>query len=78
MRLAPRRLPRELQAQLAGQVKALPEKCRIIFQLSREKGYSQKEIAAELGIAEKTVEAHLANALRKLRVGLSHLFTLFF
>jgi RNA polymerase sigma-70 factor (ECF subfamily) len=69
---------RELQTQLAERVRALPDKCRIIFQLSRDKGYTQKEIAAELGIAEKTVEAHLANALRKLRMGLSHLFTIFF
>jgi RNA polymerase sigma-70 factor (ECF subfamily) len=68
---------RELQSQLGAQVKALPEKCRLIFQLSRDKGYSQKQIAAELGIAEKTVEAHLANALRKLRIGLSHLFSFF-
>ncbi len=69
---------RELQAQLAEQVRALPDKCRIIFQLSRDKGYTQKQIASKLGIAEKTVEAHLANALRKLRMGLSHLFTFFF
>ncbi|GGA98724.1 RNA polymerase sigma-70 factor [Puia dinghuensis] len=68
----------ELQDQLATLVRALPEKCRIVFQLSRDKGYSQKMIASELGIAEKTVEAHLANALRKLRTGLSHLFFFLF
>jgi len=68
----------ELQSELFSLVKALPEKCRIVFQLSRDKGYTQKQIASELGIAEKTVEAHLSSALRKLRVGLSHLFTLFF
>jgi RNA polymerase sigma-70 factor (family 1) len=68
---------RELQAQLSEQIKALPEKCRIIFQLSRDKGYTQKQIATELGIAEKTVEAHLSNALRKLRIRLSHLFSFF-
>lgn len=68
----------ELQSELFTLVKTLPEKCRIVFQLSRDKGYTQKQIAAELGIAEKTVEAHLSAALRKLRVGLSHLFTLFF
>jgi RNA polymerase sigma-70 factor (ECF subfamily) len=44
--------------------------------MSREKGYPRKKIAAELGIAEKTVEAHLATAIRKLRSGLGHLFTL--
>jgi RNA polymerase sigma-70 factor (ECF subfamily) len=68
---------KELQEQLASLVKALPEKCRIIFQMSREKGYPRKKIASELGIAEKTVEAHLSTAIRKLRSGLSHLFTLF-
>ena len=66
----------ELQEQLASLVKALPEKCRIIFLMSREKGYPRKKIAAELGIAEKTVEAHLSTAIRKLRSGLGHLFTL--
>jgi RNA polymerase sigma-70 factor (ECF subfamily) len=68
----------ELQEQLASLIKALPEKCRIIFQLSREKGYPRKKIASELGIAEKTVEAHLSSAIRKLRNGLGHLFTFFF
>lgn len=68
----------ELQDHLASLVKALPEKCRIVFQLSRDKGYSQRMIASELGIAEKTVEAHLSRALRKLRTGLSHLFFIFF
>jgi RNA polymerase sigma-70 factor (family 1) len=68
----------ELQEQLASLVNALPEKCRIVFTLSRDKGYSQRMIATELGIAEKTVEAHLANALRKLKTGLSHLFFFLF
>ena len=68
---------RELHTELFTLVKALPEKCRIVFQLSRDKGYTQKQIASELGIAEKTVEAHLSAALRKLRIGLSHLFTFF-
>jgi len=67
----------ELRSQLDALVKNLPEKCRIVYRLSREKGYSQKQIAAELQIAEKTVEAHLSSALRKLRLGLSHLFTFF-
>lgn len=68
----------ELRSELSTLVKALPEKCRIVFQLSRDKGYTQKQIASELGIAEKTVEAHLSAALRKLRMGLSHLFTFLF
>ncbi len=68
----------ELQKQLHALVNALPEKCRIVYQLSRDKGYSQRRIAAELGIAEKTVETHLAVAIRKLKTGLSHLFHVLF
>lgn len=45
----------------------LPEKCREVFTLSR-KGYSLKEIAAQLEISEKTVEAHISKALKILRV----------
>lgn len=45
----------------------LPEKCREVFTLSR-KGYSLKEIAAQMEISEKTVEAHISKALKILRV----------
>lgn len=62
----------ELHEQLAQLVAKLPEKCRIVYQLSREAGYSQKQIASELEISEKTVEAHLGKALKTIRSGLSH------
>jgi RNA polymerase sigma-70 factor (ECF subfamily) len=61
----------ELRSRLAGFVADLPEKCRLVYQLSRESGYSQRKIASELGIAEKTVEAHLGKALKTLRTRLS-------
>jgi RNA polymerase sigma-70 factor (family 1) len=61
----------ELRSRLACFVADLPEKCRLVYQLSRESGLSQKKIAAELGISEKTVEAHLGKALKTLRTRLS-------
>lgn len=67
----------ELKEQLALQMFKLPEKCRLVFQLSREKGFSQKQIASELGISENTVESHLSKALRILRTSLNHFFSLF-
>ncbi|GGC13507.1 DNA-directed RNA polymerase sigma-70 factor [Parapedobacter defluvii] len=67
----------ELRDQLALSVAQLPRKCRLVFQLSRDKGLSQKQIATELGISEKTVEAHLGKAFKILRTKLaSFLMTL--
>lgn len=66
----------EITDQLMKETSRLPEKCRMVFQLSREQGYSQKQIAHRLNISEKTVESHLSKALRSLRIGLSHLTTL--
>ncbi len=61
----------ELKTRLAGFVADLPEKCRLVYQLSRERGFPQKKIAIEMGISEKTVEAHLSKALKTLRTRLN-------
>ncbi|MFC6099646.1 RNA polymerase sigma-70 factor [Olivibacter domesticus] len=67
----------ELFDQLNHYVADLPEKCQLVFKLSRELGYSQKQIAAKLQISEKTVEAHIGKAIKTLRTKLSHfIFTL--
>ena len=65
----------ELKTRLSELVADLPEKCRLVYQLSRDRGYSQKQIAEELGISEKTVEAHIGKALKSLRGGLNNFFT---
>jgi len=57
----------ELREELAKYVQELPEKCQLVFKLSREAGYSQKQIAQELHISEKTVENHLGKAFKILR-----------
>jgi len=62
----------ELRARLEQYVKDLPEKCRLVYQLSKEQGYKNRQIAQEQGISEKTVEAHLTRALKVLRHKLSH------
>lgn len=53
-------------ARLAHAFDRLPPKCRDVMWLRRVKGYSQKEVAARLGLAEKTVEKHLSTAARLL------------
>lgn len=57
----------DLQHQLETSVRKLPEKCQLVFRMSREQGLSQKEIAHELKITPKTVENHINRALRVLR-----------
>ena len=42
----------------------LPTKCRQAFQLKKFEELSQREIASRMGVAESTVEKHLAKALR--------------
>ena len=49
----------------------LPEKCREIFLMSKRDGYSNEEIADELGISIKTVKNQMTKALSRLRESLS-------
>jgi len=52
-------------------IDTLPEKCRIIFCMSRFDEKSHKEIAAELNISTKTIENQITRALKTLRSVLS-------
>jgi RNA polymerase sigma-70 factor (family 1) len=61
-----------LQEYIDGIVEQLPEKCRLVFKYSRNDGLSIPEIAAEMDIAEKTVEAHLTKALKTIRKDLNN------
>lgn len=60
-------LERLLQA-----VAALPAQCRRAFELRKFQDLSQREIASVMGIAEKTVEKHLAKALLRLGRAMGH------
>jgi RNA polymerase sigma-70 factor (ECF subfamily) len=62
----------ELEAELQRAIGSLPEKCRNIFYLSRFEGLKYREIAAELGLSVKTVEAQMSKALKVLRKKLIH------
>lgn len=67
----------QLKDELENTVQSLPEKCRLVFRLSRESGYSEKQIAETLNISLKTVESHMSRALRTLRASLKHLHLFF-
>ena len=57
----------ELQELVDAAIDELPEKCRMVFVLSRYEELSYRDIATELGIAEKTVENQVSKALKYLR-----------
>ena len=57
----------ELEQLLAQAIQALPQNCRIIFNLSRQAGLTYEEIAIELGVSKETVKSQIKIALKKLR-----------
>jgi RNA polymerase sigma-70 factor (ECF subfamily) len=67
-----------IQEQVQKEINKLPEKCRLVFQYSRELGMSNKEIAHQLQLSSKTVEAHITKALKQLRSALKGAFSIFF
>lgn len=68
----------QLRDELESTVQTLPDKCRLVFRLSRENGLSEKQIAEKLNISVKTVEAHMSKALKTLRTSLRHLYFFLF
>jgi RNA polymerase sigma-70 factor (ECF subfamily) len=67
-----------IQQNLQSEINKLPEKCKLVFRYSRELGMSNKEIAQQLQLSGKTVEAHITRALRHLRAALKRTSSLFF
>ncbi|SDM70401.1 RNA polymerase sigma-70 factor [Siphonobacter aquaeclarae] len=57
----------ELAVQLENGIRSLPPQCQRVFLMSRFEGRKHREIAEELQLSIKTVEAHLQKALVHLR-----------
>ncbi len=49
---------------LVKAIERLPTQCRQVYTLRKVYGFSQKEIAARLGITEHTVEKHVSKGVR--------------
>ncbi len=64
-------IDQELLHKITFLVADLPEKTREVFLMSRQGGYTYREIAEMLQISVKTVENQMARALRHLRTGLA-------
>jgi RNA polymerase sigma-70 factor (ECF subfamily) len=61
----------EVERAVRVAIQRLPERCREIFQMSRDGGLTYGQIARELGISIKTVETQMGRALKSLRVSLA-------
>lgn len=61
----------ELEKMISQAINELPEKCRQVFTLSRIERKKNSEIAIELHISVKAVEANMTRALRSLQVKLA-------
>ncbi|MGX5819681.1 RNA polymerase sigma-70 factor [Chitinophaga lutea] len=57
---------RELKRRLGEAVNQLPPKCRMVFKLVREDGFTYNEVASILEISENTVDRHLNIAMHRL------------
>lgn len=69
---------KQMAALIETEIAALPEKMRVVFELSRKTAMSRKEIALELDISEETVKSHMHQALKKLKVKLGSMFSMVF
>ena len=63
---------RELQMMIGHTLDNLPERRAKIFKMHRMQGKKYAEIATELSLSVKTVEAEMTKALRMLRTELEH------
>jgi RNA polymerase sigma-70 factor, ECF subfamily len=59
-----------LEQSLYAAIETLPEKCRLVFSLSRFEQLSHKEIADQLNISVKTIENQITKAMKMLRSAL--------
>ncbi len=60
----------DLATAFARALDELPERCRLVFTMSRDQGLTYAEIARVLGISVKTVETQVGRALKALRLRL--------
>jgi len=68
-------LENELEKKIAEGIELLPEKCKTVFIKSRMQRMQHHEIAESLGVSTKTIDNHISNALRHMRLHLREFLT---
>lgn len=67
-------LYREMEDILKKGIEELPERRKMIFELSRFEGLSNKEISAKMNISVNTVEGQIRKAIKQLHEHTSNIF----
>jgi RNA polymerase sigma-70 factor (ECF subfamily) len=68
----------ELQSQIQASLEKLSPSCRKVFEMSRFEDKKNREIAEELNLSIKTVEAQISKALKTLKTDLHDYLPLFY
>ncbi len=68
----------ELEAHIENAIAQLPKRRRIVFDMSRNEGLSNKEISEKLDISLQTVKNQISESLKSIRKSLNNFYSLFF
>jgi len=71
-------IEKELREEINEVFYSLPEKCRLVFKMSRIDGLKNQEIASLLKVSIKTVEKHITKALKIYKKNFPYYLLLFF
>lgn len=69
---------KELEREIELAINTLPEKCRMVFEMSRFEGLKYTEIAVKMNISVKTVEAQMSKALSVMKKQLANFLSVLF
>lgn len=69
---------KELEREIELAINTLPEKCRMVFEMSRFEGLKYTEIAMKMNISVKTVEAQMSKALSVMKKQLANFLSVLF
>ena len=67
-------ITKEIFAKIHEAVKSLPPRCKLIFKFIREDGLKYKEVAEILNISEKTVDAQMVIAVKRIKEAVGNSF----